>query len=52
MEFTLRLRMQECVRMSEVTIATRLRDSAQPKEMKVSIELRTILRILTFLEFE
>jgi len=38
--------------MSEVTIATRSRENAQPKRMQVSFDLRTFLRILTFLNLE
>jgi len=36
------------VRMSEVTIATRSRDSVQLIRMAVSFELRTLLSFLTF----
>jgi len=42
MGFTLRLRM------SEVTIATRSRDSAQPIRMPVLFELRTFLSFISF----
>jgi len=49
MGFTLSLRIYECLRMSEVVIATKSRDSAQSI---VSFELRTFLRILTFLTLE
>jgi len=52
MGFTPSLRMYESLRMSEVTLATRSRDSAQPIRMQVSFELRTFLSFLTFLTLE
>jgi len=48
MGFTLSPRMQESLRMSEVTIATRSRDNAQPIRMQVSFELRTVLSFSTY----
>jgi len=40
------------LKMSEVTIATGSRDSAQLITMQVSFELRTFLSFLTFLNLE
>jgi len=52
MGLTLSLRTYESLRMSEITIATRSRDSAQPIRMQVSFELGTFLSFPIFLNLE